>query len=199
MERYGKWTVISRYRGTGRHYMVDAICDCGTERTMRSDTIKSGRSKSCGCDMSRLISESNTKHCGRVKNPREYSSWLSMRYRCLSPRCKKYSSYGGRGITICDQWNDFSVFLSDMGDRPEGMTLGRIDNDGPYSPENCRWENPRQQAQNTRKNINLTYNGETKTLSEWARVSGVNAGTVQKRYHAGLPAEKILSKEGTRK
>ena len=112
-----------------------------------------------------------------------YRSWRSMRSRCLNKNDAKFPRYGGRGISICREWDDFIVFLSDMGDRPNGTTLGRIDNDGDYCRENCRWETPLQQASNTSRNVTLIHNGEERTLAEWARLSGIPRTTFYRRYY----------------
>lgn len=110
-----------------------------------------------------------------------YGSWENMRARCLNPNSPAYQLYGGRGVTICDRWSDFAAFLADMGDRPAGATLDRIDVDGNYEPDNCRWATPRQQALNTRRNVRWTHGGETLTISEWADRLGVNKTTLRMR------------------
>lgn len=103
-----------------------------------------------------------------------YQSWLAMRRRCYDKKFKSYKNYGGRGITVCDEWQTFEGFYKNMGDKPKGKTVGRIDNNQNYCKENCRWETPMQQANNTRHNVFLTYKGETKTVAEWARALGVD-------------------------
>jgi hypothetical protein len=98
-----------------------------------------------------------------------YRVWCHMRERCMNPRNIGWSNYGGRGIRVCDQWSDFSVFYSDMGDVPDGKTLDRIDNNGDYSPDNCRWATPKEQGCNRRSNLLLTAFGETKSAFEWTQ------------------------------
>ena len=95
--------------------------------------------------------------------------------RCDNPKCKSYPRYGGRGIEICDRWYDFANFIEDMGERPPGTSLDRIDNDGNYEPGNCRWATPKEQAQNMSTNINITIGGQTKCLAEWARCANLSA------------------------
>jgi len=124
-----------------------------------------------------------------------YQVWKSMRERCLCKTSRAYNRYGGRGITICERWESFENFYADMGDRPEGKTIDRIDNDGPYSPENCRWATDIEQANNKRNNRLLTYKGKTQTVPQWARELGIKTGTIAVRLSRGLPIEKVLNPE----
>lgn len=187
------WKIVEKFRGTGRHYMARVRCVCGTERTMRADAVTSGRTRSCGCLTSKHISESLTEHGGKKNHPREYASWRSMRSRCMRESDPKYPDYGGRGISIHTRWGSFKAFLNDMGPRPENTTLGRKDNSGNYSPENCQWETPKQQANNTRRNLLIKRGGITKTASQWADELGIKRGTLQRRFHANLPETKLFT------
>lgn len=103
--------------------------------------------------------------------------WL----RCTRPSQVGYKNYGGRGVKVCKRWEKFEAFLADMGERPEGLSLERIDNDGNYEPSNCRWATRKEQGNNSRKNRHLTWKGETKTLSEWARLTGIASPTIRCR------------------
>ena len=127
--------------------------------------------------------------------PLAHNSWRSMRARCLSPVHDAYDRYGGRGVTICKEWqDDFWQFLSDMGDRPsEEYSLDRIDNDGDYTPENCRWANRTEQANNRRNSLILNVDGEERTLSEWCRDLGLSLSTVQGRLSRGTSPAEALS------
>ena len=120
------------------------------------------------------------------------TAWGQMIARCYDPDNHKYPSYGGRGIRVCDRWICRRLFLEDMGDRPEGMTLNRIDNDGPYSPENCEWASHTAQAQNRRDNRRISFDGKTECLTEWARIYGLNRTTLRKRLDAGWSMEAAL-------
>ena len=128
-----------------------------------------------------------------------WQSWHAMNKRC---RDKRDANYGGRGIRVCDRWtgrDGFSNFLLDMGERPSGMTLDRIDVDGDYAPSNCRWACPAEQARNTRRNILITYQGRTQILEDWAREVGINWTTLYERIHTcGWTVERALQEKVTR-
>jgi len=125
---------------------------------------------------------------------RVYRAWLHMKNRCLNPRNNSFAYYGGRGITICDKWRDsFVAFYEDMGDPPAKHSLDRIDNNGNYSPNNCRWASKRQQANNTRANHCITFNGITKTLMQWQRVTGISRFVIADRIYRGWPIKKALT------
>ena len=124
----------------------------------------------------------------------EYKTWGAMKNRCLSPSSKLYKNYGGRGITICDRWLTFLNFYEDMGDRPEGRSIDRIDNEKGYYPENCRWATRQQQDNNTRATHNIEHKGVIKTLSQWSADAGIKSGTLWTRiYSCGWPMEKALT------
>lgn len=127
-------------------------------------------------------------------NSSTYQSWKMMKARCQRPTYDAYQNYGGRGITVCDAWQTFEGFLADMGERPKGTSLDRIDVDGNYEPSNCKWATKLEQVQNMRKNLNVTFNGETHCLAEWSRITGINPETLRGRYHRGWSPEQILEK-----
>lgn len=124
----------------------------------------------------------------------EYNCWANLRRRCDNPNNPRYSSYGGRGITYAEEWKQFKNFLADMGECPEGMSLDRIDNNGSYCKENCRWANRRQQQRNRRSNRLITYKGKTQSVVEWAEELGVKVSALRNRLHEGWSDEEALEK-----
>lgn len=159
-------------------------CECGKTKVVKGSSLRSGATKSCGCYKKECNSISrNIKH-GMTKkgSPRNcYTSWVSMRTRCKNRFHKAYHRYGGRGIKICKRWDDFQNFLADMGMRPEGMELDRINNDGDYEPSNCRWATCKQQGRNRNNNRILTVGGESRCLSEWSELTGTKKTTIRER------------------
>lgn len=116
-----------------------------------------------------------------------------MKRRCSSPKVAEFHRYGGRGIRVCDRWLTFATFLADMGERPPGTTLDRVDNDGHYEPSNCRWVSRKENGRNRSDNRLLTLRGETKTLAEWVESTGFSLATLQGRVREGWTDERILT------
>lgn len=176
-ERFGRLTVLKEAdkRPSSRKICCLCKCDCGTEVVVAQASLRSGNTKSCGC----LRIDRITKH-GGARNY-AYQSWRSMKNRCLEPKYKKWVDYGGRGIKICDRWMDFTLFLADMGERPPGLSLERIDNNGDYTPDNCRWATATEQSNNRRSNRVIEFNGEKMNMLQWAVKLGMNYGTLQTR------------------
>jgi len=123
-----------------------------------------------------------------------YNVWRAMRQRCLNKTSTNYPNYGGRGISICQRWDEFENFLADMGDRPSGHSLERIDNNGPYAPDNCRWATKRDQQRNRRDVRPLTFQGRTMLMTDWAQAVGIKFNTIQARLDVyGWSVERALS------
>jgi hypothetical protein len=157
-----------------------------------SAKLRSGNTRSCGCLRGELNRQRTLTH-GLSDAIPEYHVWMGMRARCLNPRQRVYPRYGGRGIAICPSWDDFEVFLADMGLRPSSKhSLERIDNDGPYSAENCRWATQSEQMRNTSSNRLLTCCGETRCMTEWAEVTGLKVATIHARLRRGWTDEQTL-------
>lgn len=199
-DRYGRLTVVCEsepYKAPcGESYRrFTCRCDCGETSCVRLDSLRNGVTQSCGClknDHIVTVGHSNATH-GMDGTP-THKAWLSMRQRCLNPRHPYYEYYGGRGIRICPQWLDsFRSFLDDMGVRPDGKTLDRIDNNGNYEPTNCRWATQSEQNRNMRRTRRLTFNNETLCLSEWARRTGISRCAITSRLLAGLSIEDTLT------
>lgn len=202
--KFGRLTVDSfaGYNVTPGGYkckMWNCTCDCGNKVTVRGKSLTGGVTRSCGCYQRECISERASKHNGF--GSRLYAVWNSMRQRCNNPNNHAYANYGGRGISICKEWDDYAVFrewaLSSGYDESAirgKYTLDRIDVNGNYSPDNCRWLDMTGQARNRRNKIDITYNGETHTLKEWSDVLGINYDTMWVRYNKGLSVEQIFFK-----
>ena len=172
-------------------------CDCGTELFVLATHLHRGKVKSCGC-LAREVKR-RTKGSGIYKGTvsatpgryRAYQSWAKMKARCLDPRSKNFESYGARGISICERWlNSFDNFFDDLGERPALMSLGRIDNNGNYEPENCRWETWDQQANNRR---NTLFVGE-KPMAHFLKEQSVKVPVVRGRLATGWTVEEATSK-----
>lgn len=150
-------------------------CDCGRQSIAYGQDLARGKVKSCGClNASRIY-----KH-GMARTP-IHRVWISMRHRCENKFNASYHNYGGRGIFVCDEWQDFAQFYADMGQCPDGHTLERIDNNGPYSKANCRWATGVEQHNNKRTNRFVTAFGKTQTIAQWSAEFGVPWTTIRMR------------------
>jgi len=190
--KFGRLTVL-RDSGSRKEEQVcwECSCECGKLVTVRAYSLKSGDTTSCGCFHIEQVIAKKTTH--GMSSSRIYSIWVNMINRCYRPNTVNYDNYGGRGITVCDAWNTFDGFYADMGDPPSAHSLDRIDSNGNYTKENCRWATNLQQANNARTNRVLTFNGMSKTMSEWERYLGFSTGLVRHRLNRGWNVEKSLT------
>lgn len=168
-------------------------CECGKTVTHTGCNLKKGTLKTCGCE------QHKKRVATRVEDHPDFSVFSGMLARCYTPGDPTYQRYGARGIKVCDRWREggFWVFLGDMGPRPTpDHSIDRYpDTNGDYTPENCRWATPKQQANNRRTNKLLTYRGETKTMKEWADVLGINYQTLKARCRRGWLIEDMMTAE----
>jgi hypothetical protein len=194
-KRFGYW-LIKEYKGLDKHshQIYLCRCDCGNEKIVTLGNLKTGKSTNCGCEKlkKQMGNTWNKKH--GMSFSREYRSWESMLNCCEKTNDKEYPMWGGRGIKVCERWHDFNNFYADMGTRPKGMTLDRIDNNGDYEPSNCRWATAKTQSNNRRSNTLITYKGRTQTLQQWADETGICSGTISQRIRKrGWSIEKALT------
>ena len=164
------------------------LCKCNCNKRsllkLRSSQIKNGKTKSCGCLKEEMFTNIITKH-GFGDEENIYKHWLNMRNRCNNPNYEHYNVYGGRGIKICNEWNDYAQFRKwslDNGYK-SGLTLDRINVDCDYTPKNCRWETWKVQQNNKRNNHYITYNNVTHTMKEWSEIRNINYSTLRNRIN----------------
>lgn len=205
-KQFGKLTAIaiSPEPRKNNQTLWQCLCECGLSKLVPASKLVSGHTSSCGC--------LHRKHGHTSKEvnyeSKTYHAWHSMKERCYNPATKGYERYGGRGIKVCQEWReDFRNFLQDMGETPEGnrISLDRINTNGHYCcghcqectasgwEANCRWSNPRQQANNKRNNRLITYDGRTQTLGQWCQELNVPYDRVHKRLSAGWSVEEALT------
>lgn len=172
--------------------LVTVVCDCGGFRQVRYNNLSQGRTTSCGCLSSEKTAERNFKH--GLSGHSAFQCWVDMNKRCHTPRDANYPNYGGRGITVCPEWQDGpEQFIADMGEKPPGMTLDRKDNNLGYSASNCEWVTMQDQQNNKRTNVLLAHEGESMTIAQWARKLGMKKVTLTGRIASGWSTEAALT------
>lgn len=194
---YGRLTVLRRAKNKGRRVAWLCKCECGNTCSVRSSDLVLDKHKSCGClRLDRITTHGMTGGRKAVNRHPLYSTWLTMKQRCNNPHDNGYHHYGGRGITICKEWNDsFVAFLHDMGDRPSPQhSIDRIDNNKGYFKENCRWATGSEQQLNRRDNHRYDHNGMSLTLPEWSRQTDVPLERLRGRLHLGWSFADALEK-----
>lgn len=193
---FGYLTVISRAANTkSGEARWNCLCTCGKQKVICGYNLRNGITKSCGCLVSEKTSEFNTTH--GMSKTRIYRTYKHMKERCYSKTDKRYSEYGGRGISVCDEWkNDFMSFYNWAMNNgyKDNLTIDRIDVNGNYEPGNCRWATWKEQENNRRNNRLITYNGQTKTAMEWSEICGIHSLTIIKRLNSGWNVKDSLFK-----
>lgn len=187
-QRFSRLTVLSihskKTRSGSRYW--SCVCDCGKATIIRSGHLTSGATESCGCIQREKARLRFLTH--GLRKTREYRAWRAAKDRCFRAKCGNFADYGGRGITMCEEWrDDFTAFLRDMGPCPPGHTLERRDVNGNYEPSNCCWATQTTQARNKRTSLHATHNGRTLTITEWAQLTGLSYYTLRRRQKAGKP------------
>lgn len=191
-QRFEKLTVLKRVEnGIHGNARWECLCECGKTTIVDARNLRSGAVKSCGC--LRQVSYNVTHNSSGTSL---YQMWRSMLYRCENPKHTAYKSYGQRGICVCEEWHDFLVFKKWVEEtKPSGkVTLDRIDNNKGYTPDNCKWSSPKEQAHNRRSNLLFEYQEKTHDLQQWSEILGFNYKTVHNRiYKLGWDFEKAIS------
>jgi len=201
-KRFGRLIVLSMAAKKSSSTHWNCLCDCGGKSTSAGYALRSGVTQSCGCLRKERaaagVRASKTIHgCTAGGNNKTYRAWVNMITRCQNPRSTQYAWYGARGITVCDRWQKFLPFFEDMGESAPGMTLDRIDSNGNYCPENCRWATMNVQAVNKRNNVWIEIDGEKLTQSQWAKRVGCKDQEIStRRLRDGLSgAEAVYGKQ----
>lgn len=202
-QRFNRLIIVEYAGRTGKKgdHVYRCVCDCMNEITTRGYCLTMGDTKSCGCllkQAQKRLVQSNRIH--DMSWSREWRIWSGIKTRCTNPKRRSYKDYGGRGILMCDRWANgedgltgFECFLKDIGLRPTPKhSVERVDNDGNYEPENCKWIPRSEQVRNTRVTVRLAHEGITRTAMEWSAITGVTAREITRRMGRGWTAERAI-------
>jgi hypothetical protein len=195
--RYGRLVVIEWVSRKPTRWLC--ACDCGNTKTILATLLAKGNkgTRSCGCLRKEVCAAKVYKH--GMNHSKEHMVWDAMKRRCYNKNCKDYPDYGGRGIEVCEEWrDDFLAFYRDMGDRPSGMSIERIDNSMGYSNGNCRWATPHEQNRNMRRNVVLEAFGRKQIQSDWAKETGIGVTAIYDARGRGENFESFLMRKGYR-
>ena len=191
-DKFGRWLVLAEGSHVGSKRTVFCRCNCGTERNVMLTNLTTGISTSCGCYAKERITETHQTHGMSKSN--EYRIWQDMLRRCANPDRDEYPRYGGRGISVDPSWLNFSQFYKDMGPRPSTKhSIERLDNNGNYTPQNCKWATNEEQANNKRNTTILVHQGKSKSITEWGLETKLDPETIRNRItNLGWSVEKAL-------
>lgn len=183
--KFGKLLVIKRVENNKHNQaMWECLCECGNRSFASSASLVSGNTKSCGCLRKEITQKRSQTHGKRES--RLYTIWAGIKNRCYCKTASNYKYYGGRGITVCDEWlHDFQAFYdwAMANGYDDSLTIDRIDVNGNYEPSNCRWITQKAQMNNYSRNRLITYNGKTQTMSQWADELGIKYDTLESRLN----------------
>ncbi len=189
--RFGRLRAVSPVENTGDYTKWSCVCDCGNIHIARLGHLRAGRSRSCGCLNRDMLSARKTHG---MRDTPEYKTWCNIRNRCENERHISYKYYGARGIKVCERWQAFEPFFEDMGRRPsKDHSIDRKDSAKDYSPDNCKWSTEVEQQNNRSDNMRLTFNGVTRTESQWCRLLGFRTQTIGQRVKRGWSVEKAMT------
>lgn len=194
-QKFGMLTVI-RYVGCDEKYNHKWLCECecGNETIVTTGNLRKGHTTSCGCYRHKRQRDSHITH--GMSSKRLYQTWQNMKNRCYNPNVESYKYYGERGIKVCEEWlESFETFAdwSLENGYNDTLTIDRVNVDGNYEPNNCRWIDEITQANNKRTSVLLEYSGKKQTITDWAREIGINAKVLRRRYYLGWETERILT------
>lgn len=177
-QRFGRLLVKAWAEGRDKKWIC--VCDCGRQVDVRGAALRIGKTKSCGClKAEKMAAGLGARH--KMCETPTYSSWDSMIGRCMRPNDPTFGRYGGAGITVCQRWTVFDNFFADMGERPAGTSLDRIDPNGDYEPQNCRWASAKTQANNRRNNRKIAYDGQQVTIRQLSDLTGTDYQLLRER------------------
>lgn len=190
-QKFGRWTVLSLDETSTKPKYWFCVCECGTKRRVIGFTLRRGQSVSCGCYASEWSVKKHTRH-GMYRHA-AYSTWRAMHQRCTVPKNPGYPEYGARGIKICEKWQTFEGFWEDMGPTwKEGLSIDRMENNGHYERNNCRWATAMEQGNNRRNNQMIPTPHGPMTVSDASRQFGINRNTIFRRIRDGWPRERLI-------
>lgn len=198
-QKYGRLTVVERVQVKKWRVHWLCQCDCGNKVVVESSNLRNGNTQSCGCYQRDRTSEASATH--RMFGTRIYRIWRHIKNRCLNKKEDNYKHYGGRGIKVCEEWLQFEPFMAWALSHgyADNLTIDRIDVNGNYTPENCRWASVQEQHYNKRNTRFIVFNGEKRSIAEWANIIGVKYATLYRRLEKHPPEIALAMKLRTRK